>query len=359
MTEIVEQSKELAIMENLTPEIFTGDALEKALAKVRADALSIVSDATTPKGRKEITSRAHRLRLSKAPITDLGEKINKAKRAEIKDIGLKCETAVKEIDSIIAEVRKPLDEYEAIELTRTTGHENALSELVRIRLYDMNTTSEQIHAKMEETKAVYGARDWQEYAEKAHAATLTNLETLDAAFAVVKQRENDQAELKRLKEIEAQRKAEQDERDRINAIEQPEPTKIEFPEQPMLAMTENGAVEIGPVLETFPESADEIQVKAVIDPEQHNKLMDQLGAPASWRADTTPTAMAEALHTEIAPGVTLARIADEGAERRRAIRGEILEAMKSIAMCDEQSLKDIIIAIVKGKIPHISINYGE
>lgn len=325
MTEIVEQSKELAIMENLTPDIFAGDALDKALAKMRADALSVVGDVTTKKGRDEITSRAHRLRRSKAPITDLGKKVNEEKKAEIKAISEKCESAVKEIDSIIAEVRKPLDEYEAIELTRTTGHENALSELVRIRLYDMTTTSEQIAAKMEESKAAYGARDWQEYAEKAHAQTLTNLETLDAAFKVIKQREDDQAELKRLKEIEAKRKAEQDERDRINAIENPQPVKTEFPEQPIFC----GG---GPTVVTLPLGTGMIfEVKGQI------ANAEEVEAKIQERADTQ----------------------NGLAELRRQIRGEILDAMKSVTLVDEESLKKVIIAIANGKIPHLQINYGE
>ena len=65
---------ELIVLESLNPiEVFTNNGLDKIIDKIEADIKSIVTDATTKKGRDEIASLAYKVARSKTTLDDMGK----------------------------------------------------------------------------------------------------------------------------------------------------------------------------------------------------------------------------------------------------------------------------------------------
>jgi len=118
-TAITNETTALIQVEELNPlDLFTGDAMEPLVAQIRAKVESVVTDASTAKGRKEIASLARRVASSKVVLDGLGKKLvtdwkQKAKKVDEVRKGMRDE-----LDFIRDEARRPLTEWEEEEEKR-------------------------------------------------------------------------------------------------------------------------------------------------------------------------------------------------------------------------------------------------
>ena len=118
-TDITNETTALIQVEQLNPlDLFTGDAMEPLVAQIRAKVESVVTDASTAKGRKEIASLARRVASSKVVLDGLGKKLvtdwkQKAKKVDEVRKGMRDE-----LDFIRDEARRPLTEWEEEEEKR-------------------------------------------------------------------------------------------------------------------------------------------------------------------------------------------------------------------------------------------------
>ena len=102
----IEESEALAVF---TKE----DGLKGVLDQIATEARSVPLDISTAKGRKEVASVAYKIARSKTYIDGVGKELV----AEMKEMPKKVDAARKQardfLDGLAAEIRKPLDDWEA------------------------------------------------------------------------------------------------------------------------------------------------------------------------------------------------------------------------------------------------------
>lgn len=92
--------------------LFVPDTVTKNLAQIREEALALVPDITTDKGRKEIASVAHKVAQSKVAIDKVGAALVKPLKDQAKVIDKERKRYKDDLDALKMEVRKPLSDWE-------------------------------------------------------------------------------------------------------------------------------------------------------------------------------------------------------------------------------------------------------
>ena len=106
--------------------IFTGEKMDKVLEQIKKEVESFVPDTSTPKGRKEIASLAHKVAKSKVVLDNAKKALTaewKAKSKKVDESGKKAKVF---LENLKEQVRKPLTEWEE--------HEKLKSEQARIKV---------------------------------------------------------------------------------------------------------------------------------------------------------------------------------------------------------------------------------
>lgn len=93
--------------------VFEGDALEGILNGIKAITTAFEPDISSEAGRREIASLAHKVARSKTALDNAGKKHVAEIKAKTKAIDAKRKHARDFLDDLKAEVRQPLDEWEA------------------------------------------------------------------------------------------------------------------------------------------------------------------------------------------------------------------------------------------------------
>jgi hypothetical protein len=127
-----------------------------------------------------------------------------------KEVEAELRRFVTECDAIRDEVRRPLTEWEQAEESRKNALQQRLNDLRAlgdVMSADGNyLPSVDIQARISEAKSVSLDDSWEEVAAEAGVAKDATIQKLEAAFIVAKQREDQAAELERLR-VEAEEKA--------------------------------------------------------------------------------------------------------------------------------------------------------
>lgn len=189
-TDTIEAATDLAIIPaSALPTILAADK-DDILGKLRAELQGRDPDATTPKGRDEIRSAAFKPRKAKAAIERLAATLKEDAQKTIRDLNAELKAAVTGLDALSEALRKPLDDYEAIENARTEEHETALRSLASVSEGVDGLEVAAIDARLSalDTSPLL-SRDWQEYRERAKATLQATVNALKAARADAKERE--------------------------------------------------------------------------------------------------------------------------------------------------------------------------
>lgn len=191
--------------------IFTDKAkIEPYIQKVRDIVSGFSGDVSTPKGRKEIASMAHKVVKCKTYIEGIGKDI----AAEAKEIPKKIDATRKysrdELDALATEVRRPLTEWESAEEARVQKHTDTLTLLDAFARGEYPQTIEAIKANITTVTAIVVSPEACEEFEADYAAAITKAKAaLDAALSAAEKAEADRLELEALR-AEAAKRAEAD-----------------------------------------------------------------------------------------------------------------------------------------------------
>ncbi len=99
-------------------EVFTGEKLDDYLKAIKDDALNFVADIKTATGRKQIASKAHSVAKEKVRIDDIRKALVSDWKQKAKLVDLSGKKSRDFLDDLKAEVRKPLNDWEAKEEKR-------------------------------------------------------------------------------------------------------------------------------------------------------------------------------------------------------------------------------------------------
>ncbi len=376
---------ELALPEPTSlPAIFgKTELVDQLLSRIEAEARSQAPDLSTPKGRKAIASLAYKIAQSKSALDEAGKALNETARAQINAVDAERRKIRDRLDALKDEVRKPLTEWEAKEDARIA---RCKSLLARFRPASVPASSEGLRGMIAELDAITVDASWEEFEPEATAAKADCLARLREHLAAAIEREEQAAELERLRREAAERaeadrlRAEQEAAARAKA----EADRIEAERQRIAAQAEadRQARAEREKQEAAARAAKEAEERAAAELARQKREAEEAAARAAKEAaereaeiERQAKAREEALRAEIEAEKRRAeldaqaernRIAEAEAarlrkEKRRAedaahratIRTAIVDALK--AMSGNATPERIADALMAGSIPHTKV----
>lgn len=216
-------SNELVKIETMNAvEVFDGDNITHILDNVEKQARELVPDLTTDKGRKEIASMSGKVASSKVALDNMGKKLAKNVKAKRKII-------VDRLDALKIEVRRPLTDWENAEQVRVDALEARLKELADCTVFGPNPQVVDIEATIARATELC-KYDWQDISARAAAEWARVYPYLVQLLEDSKKRDEDAAELARLKKADDDRKAEEAKAVKLKEVEPaPKPEIVPVP----------------------------------------------------------------------------------------------------------------------------------
>lgn len=334
------------------------NGIQAIVDQIKAQVSSIVPDVTTAKGRKEIASLAYKVAQSKSAIDAEGKKLKEQYTVVTNKIDADRKFARDELDAERDRIRQPLTDWENAEKDRVEKHENAIEAIKNFanNNFLITANSSMIEGAIATLNDQAIDSSFEEYEEQAKLAKLETLETLRNALSETQSLEAERAELERLRQAEIERL--QKERDEKIAREAADKARVEA-EAKALADRKRAEQE---KLE-----AEQREARLKLEKEQAELREQQLKLQAIEREkqaeiDRQKAVEAERLRIEQeAKAKADAELKEQQAREankahKKKICNEALQGLMSIGVSEELG-KQILQAIHKGEVPHVSINF--
>ncbi|MFW1851032.1 hypothetical protein ACG9XR_10730 [Acinetobacter guillouiae] len=333
------------------------NGIQAIVDQIKAQVSSIVPDVTTAKGRKEIASLAYKVAQSKSAIDAEGKKLKEQYTVVTNKIDADRKFARDELDAERDRIRQPLTDWENAEKDRVAKHEAAIRAIKS--LYDENTAFQELHVirgSIFDLENFNIDESFEEYEEQAKLAKFETLEKLRNALAACEKADAERAELERLRQAEIERQ--QKERDEKIAREAADKARVEA-EAKALADRKRAEQE---KLE-----AEQREARLKLEKEQAELREQQLKQQAIEREkqaeiDRQKAVEAECLRIEQeAKAKADAELKEQQAREankahKKKICNEALQGLMKLGVSEELG-KQILQAIHKGEVPHVSIKF--
>lgn len=186
--------------------VFAPGGVEGIISKLEIDVRATPRDITTDAGREAVRALAYKVARSKTALDDMGKELVAGIKKHSGVIDAERRIIRERLDALRDEVRGPLTAWEDAEKARVDEHEKAIVFLIEGARFAGSPTVEAINERISAVNTYVG-RDWQEFAERGHAALTEALQTLGEMGAAAVQAEADAAELAELRRIKAERDA--------------------------------------------------------------------------------------------------------------------------------------------------------
>lgn len=324
--------------------------------RIAQEARSHVPDVTTKKGRDAIGSLAMKISKSKTIIEKYGKEVVAEQKAQIKLIDDDRISVVKKFDELRNEILAPRDAWEQAEKDRVAKHEGVIAEIKNYAFISNEATSNDIKEVISIVENAIVDSLFEEYEEQAKLAKFETLEKLRNALVACEKAEAERAELERLRQAEIERQ--QKERDEKIARESADKARVEA-EAKALADRKRAEQE---KLE-----AEQREARLKLEKEQAELREQQLKQQAIEREkqakiDRQKAVEAERLRIEQESKAKAdAELKEQQAREankahKKKICNEALQGLMSIGVSEELG-KQILQAIHKGEVPHVSIKF--
>lgn len=353
---------EVILFETLTPAVFASAAgIDAMLARIEADVRAVRTDISTVAGRKAVASLAYKIARSRSAFDGMGKDLVADWKKQAKAVDVERARVWDRLEALQAEVRKPLDDYEAAEAKRVADHESVIQSIIGLGLFFTcePAPSAEVVAALVALDALPN-RDWQEFkqpAATARAATFAKLTSLKEAAL---QREAAAAELERLRAEQAARE-QQEREDRIAAEAAAKATRDA--EAKAARQAQDAAEAAAEALRKSDQEQREATARALKAERDFAAAFaktEQDKKDAAAEAERERLAAIEAERQRVADAAaadvaeTTRREADKA--HRKTINSEALAALVAAGLTIEQGVIAIT-AIVRGQIPHIKVVY--
>jgi len=312
----------------------TDELYERIAQEVR----SHVPDVSTKKGRDAIGSLALKISKSKTLIEKCGKELVAEQKAQIKVIDDDRISIVKKFDLLRDEVLAPRDAWEQAEKDRVAKHSQFISNIKVMYGLCFDLPSLEIKKAIDSLEGLVVDSSLDEYEQEAKLAKFETIEALRTALVAREKHEAEQAELERLRQAEILRQ--QQEREAQIAREAAEKATREAEEKARF-------------------EAERVQ-REKAEAEQREARLKAEKEAAELRAQHAAEAERKRIEAEQAVKLEAERQAEEARQANQAHRKKICnEALKGLLALgiDEAKGKEILQAINKGLVPHVSINF--
>lgn len=346
-TEIIPPTHEITVPEGKTLEaMFAKPAeIDKLLDRLATAARAHKPDLTTDSGRKAIASVAYKVSRSKTALDDAGKKLTEEQRRAIDAVNAERSKIRERLDSLRDEVRKPLTDWEAAEKARV----EALQERVRSTFLvpAVNATAAELRKRLEEVEAVELDDSWAEYIGDAERGKLQALVVLRPALAAAEKAEADAAELEKLRAqaakheaAEAKRKAqEKADRERLAAEERERERLAEIEEQKRVAAEQ---------------AAERERQRAAIESQRERDAAAQREAMLKAKADAAEAEARRKLEQERQAEADAKAKREANVRLVKAAREKIAKAITAhLGSVTREAAVEIADLIIVGRVPHV------
>ncbi|MBF9225281.1 hypothetical protein I0P17_04615 [Acinetobacter baumannii] len=313
----------------------TDELYERIAQEVR----SHVPDVSTKKGRDAIGSLALKISKSKTLIEKCGKELVAEQKAQIKVIDDDRISIVKKFDLLRDEILAPRDAWEKAEEDRVAKHEESI---LSINFYKTAVIADKdsvwLKGVIRNVEEIVIDSSFEEFEEQAKIAKYETLEFLRTTLAAREKYEAEQAELERLRQAEILRQ--QQEREAQIAREAAEKATREAEEKARF-------------------EAERVQ-REKAEAEQREARLKAEKEAAELRVQHAAEAERKRIEAEQAAKLEAERQAEEARQANQAHRKKICnEALKGLLALgiDEAKSKEILQAINKGLVPHVSIKF--
>lgn len=318
--------------------------------RIAQEVCSHVPDVSTKKGRDAIGSLALKISKSKTLIEKCGKELVAEQKAQIKVIDDDRISIVKKLDLLRNEVLAPRDAWEQAEKDRVAKHEESI---LSINFYKTAVIADKdsvwLKGVIRNVEEIVIDSSFEEFEEQAKIAKYETLEFLRTTLAAREKYEAEQAELERL------RKAEQERLQR----EHEERIAHEAAEKSTREAEEKARFEAERVEREKQEAIAKAEREKREAAEREARLVAEKEA-AELRAQHAAEAERKRIEAEQAAKLEAERKAEEARQANQAHRKKICnEALKGLLDLgvDEAKGKEILQAINKGLVPHVSIKF--
>lgn len=312
----------------------TDELYERIAQEVR----SHVPDVSTKKGRDAIGSLALKISKSKTLIEKCGKELVAEQKAQIKLIDDDRIAIVKKFDQLRDEILAPRDAWEQAEKDRVAKHSQFISNIKVMYGLCFDLPSLEIKKAIDSLESLVVDSSLDEYEQEAKLAKFETIEALRTALVAREKYEAEQAELERLRQAEILRQ--QQEREAQIAREAAEKATREAEEKARF-------------------EAERVQ-REKAEAEQREARLKAEKEAAELRAQHAAEAERKRIEAEQAAKLEAERKAEEARQANQAHRKKICnEALKGLLALgiDEAKGKEILQAINKGLVPHVSIKF--
>ncbi len=348
------------------------------LGKLRARIAAHHPDVSTPKGRDEIRSLAADVANSKMNLIRLGKKLTEGWRKSTAAVNAECRLLEECMDSLKAQVRQPLTDFENLEKERVRAHEDALAAIGNLfaEMPD-DAAPADIEARIAQIDPLY-ARNWQEFAPRAAQERKITLCALNGALVAAQKREADAAEAAQRAAEEAERRRQEEERLRNEreakiaaeaaerarqgaeekaARQRAEAERQQQAEREAIARREREAAD---AIERANREKAEAIARAEREAAEAEQRRQREMQEAEARAQREKAAAVEAERQRQKDAAEADRLEAERRAANKAHRARVnTEAMNALvaAGLNDKAARTAVIAIARGNVPHVTISY--
>jgi len=363
------EAVELVDLTSLQPAaVFAKGGAATVVAEIERVARAVPTDMSTATGRGEIASLARKVSGVKVRLDDMGKEYVSELKARAKVVDVERALLRGRLENLRDEVRQPLTTWEDKEKSRIAEHQDMLGQIETAARFDIpEPTAVQIKERLAWLGSFGGNRDWEEFENRAMVARDTGIEALSAMLDVATRREAERAELDRLRKEAAER--EQKERDAAIARRAAEAARLEA-EQKAAREAEQAAARERAERERVEREKREAEDRAR-QAQAEKAAAEERARQAAEKAEAEKAALeacarraAEAAAAQERQRIADAQAAAEAAQRKREankrhrakIDAEAVAALQAAGL-SEADAQTVVIEIVRGTIPYVTINY--
>lgn len=314
-------------------------------------------DVSTKKGRDEIKSLAHKISKTKVALDKQGFALTEEWRLNKKKVDATRNKIEERLVALQTTFRKPLTDWEVAEEARIDKHQKAVTSLLAYVTMSADHPSGDLKDMRDAVEAVVVDEAWDEFQDRAALAKTDALAALDRLISIAEKREADAAELERLRAAQAERDRQDAERRAAEEAAAAEAQRVENERQ----AEEKRKADIAAAATEAAARAEREAAQRIADAERaaeeaKKRAEDQIAAA---KAETERQAEAERKRIADSQEAEAAeqRRRDADRDHRKTVNNSIITALVECSgIADEQAMS-IVIALVKGTIPNVTLKY--
>ena len=350
---MINETDLVVIEKKTTLEAFSSkNGLQMVVDSARGEVDGFKHDMTTAAGRDKTRSLANKVAKLKVKLDDMGKDLVSGWKTQAKAVDVNRKQMRDDLDALKIEARKPLTEFEAIEQERKDGHLATIALLESLALQFPPEggcfSLEDLRGKLGSLENIIVDSSLEEYELSATKQKLKSKEILEDFISREEKRIEEATELERLRAAEEERaKKERDEQLQKEAAEK---ARLEAE-----AIAKDAADKIAQ------ERDNAIREKAEAEEATKQAERDKIAAEENARLEAK-VAAERARQEEIKRQEDEAKAVKAAQEKKEAnkkhvgkIRGEAKKALMKFV--DEDTAKEIVLAIHAGEIKNVTINY--